>query len=113
MKNISEMLCSKKRVINNGIVPQYYVENSHEPITPREIFMQVQEETVRRVNIQTGKSGKRRVYSSKYALSSIVYCGECGKSTCGCIGTTEDINPSSGGASAVLMKRAQILPSGR
>ena len=26
---------SKKRVKNNGIVPQYYVENSHEPIIPR------------------------------------------------------------------------------
>lgn len=69
---------SKKRVVNNGIVPQYYVENSHEPIIPREIFMQVQEEMVRRANLQAGKSGKRRVYSSKYALSSIVYCGECG-----------------------------------
>ncbi|NLX70665.1 MAG: recombinase family protein [Clostridiales bacterium] len=69
---------SKKRVVNNGIVPQYYVENSHEPIIPREFFMQVQEEMVRRANLQAGKSGKRRVYSSKYALSSIVYCGECG-----------------------------------
>ncbi len=37
---------SKKRVVNNGIVPQYYVENSHEPIIPRGIFMQVQEELV-------------------------------------------------------------------
>ena len=29
---------SKKRVVNNGIVPQYYVENNHEPIIPREIY---------------------------------------------------------------------------
>lgn len=70
---------SKKRVVNNGIVPQYYVENSHEPIIPREIYMQVQEEMVRRATLHTGKSGKKRVYSSKYALSSIVYCGECGE----------------------------------
>jgi DNA invertase Pin-like site-specific DNA recombinase len=69
---------SKKRVKNNGIVPQYYVENSHEPIIPRDLFMQVQEEMARRTNIRSGKSGKKRVYSSKYALSSIVYCGECG-----------------------------------
>jgi len=72
---------SKKRVKNNGIVPQYYVENSHEPIIPRDLFMQVQEEMVRRANIRSGKSGKsgkKRVYSSKYALSSIVYCGQCG-----------------------------------
>lgn len=70
---------SKKRVVNNGIVPQYYVENSHEPIIPRGIFMQVQEELVRRANLYTGKNGKKRVYSSKYALSSIVYCSECGE----------------------------------
>ncbi len=69
---------SKKRVKNNGIVPQYYVENSHEPIIPRELFMQVQEEMVRRANLRGGKGGKKRVYSSKYALSSIVYCGQCG-----------------------------------
>jgi site-specific DNA recombinase len=35
---------TKTRVKNNGLVPQYYVENSHEAIIPREIFMQVQEE---------------------------------------------------------------------
>ena len=69
---------SKKRVKNNGIVPQYYVENSHEPIIPRDLFMQVQEEMVRRANLRGGKGGKNRVYSSKYALSSIVYCGQCG-----------------------------------
>jgi len=69
---------SKKRVKNNGIVPQYYVENSHEPIIPRELFMQVQEEMVRRANLRSGKGGRKRVYSSKYALSSIVYCGNCG-----------------------------------
>ena len=69
---------SKKRVKNNGIVPQYYVENSHEPIIPRELFMQVQKEMVRRANLRGGKGGKKRVYSSKYALSSIVYCGHCG-----------------------------------
>lgn len=70
---------SKKRVVNNGIVPQYYVENSHEPIIPRDIYMQVQEELVRRANLYTGKNGNKRVYSSKYALSSIVFCGCCGE----------------------------------
>ena len=69
---------SKKRVANNGIVPQYYVENSHEPIIPREIYMQVQEEMLRRANLHSGANRKKRVYSSKYALSSIVYCSKCG-----------------------------------
>ncbi|AKL96097.1 DNA recombinase [Clostridium aceticum] len=65
---------SKKRVKNNGIVPQYYVENSHEPIISRDLFMQIQEGLVRRTNIRNGKNGKRRVCSSKYVLPSIVYC---------------------------------------
>ena len=34
--------------------------------------MRVQEEMNRRANMVSGK-GKRRIYSSKYALSSIVY----------------------------------------
>ncbi|MEI6133308.1 MAG: recombinase family protein, partial [Bacillota bacterium] len=68
----------KKRVVNNEIVPQYYVKNSHEAIIPRELHMQVQEELIRRANIHGNKIGSKRIYSSKYALSSIVFCGECG-----------------------------------
>lgn len=64
---------TKKRVKNNSIVPQYYVENSHEPIIPRDLYMQVQEEMLRRANLHSGAKRKKRVYSSKYALSSIVY----------------------------------------
>lgn len=67
---------SKKRVKNNGIVPQYYVENSHEPIIPRDLYMQVQEEMIRRANLHSGAKWKKRVYSSKYALSSIVFCSK-------------------------------------
>ena len=70
---------NKKRVQNNGIVPQYYVENSHEPIIPRGLYMQVQEEMARRANLHSGAKRKKRVYSSKYALSSIVYCPKCGE----------------------------------
>lgn len=41
--------------------------------------MQVQEELVHRANLKTGKAdGSKRVYSSKYAFSSIVFCGDCG-----------------------------------
>ena len=70
---------NKKRVQNKGIVPQYYVENSHEPIIPRDLYMQVQEEMIRRANLHSGAKRKKRVYSSKYALSSIVYCSKCGE----------------------------------
>lgn len=30
---------AKKRVKNNGIVPKYYVENNHEGIIPRDLYM--------------------------------------------------------------------------
>ena len=69
---------TKKRVSNNGIVPQYYVENNHEAIIPRQLFMQVQEELQRRAHLRTENGKTKRVYSSKYALSSIIYCGKCG-----------------------------------
>lgn len=69
---------TKKRVSNNGIVPQYYVENNHEAIIPRQLFMQVQEELFRRAHLKTEGGKTKRVYSSKYALSSIVYCGKFG-----------------------------------
>ena len=38
--------------------------------------MRVQSEIARRANLNPG--GKRRVYSSKYALSGMVFCGHCG-----------------------------------
>ena len=68
---------TKKRVKNTGIVPQYYVENSHPAIIPRDLYMRTQEEIVRRSNLKKA-NGRRRVYSSRYALSSIVYCSHCG-----------------------------------
>ena len=76
-KTVTTDFLNKKRVVNKGIVPQYYVENSHEAIIPRDLFMQVKEEMVRRARLDTG-TGKRRVYSGKYALSHLVYCAHCG-----------------------------------
>ncbi|MBR7927088.1 recombinase family protein [Aerococcaceae bacterium zg-ZUI334] len=68
---------SKKRVVNNGIVPQYYVENSHEGIISKEVFHKVQVELQRRVEQHKGKNKNKSTYSSKYALSNVVICQEC------------------------------------
>lgn len=70
---------TKKRVKNNGLVPQYYVENSHEAIIPREIFMQVQEELVRRRCVHLSKNGKKRSYSSNHCFAQMIICGNCGE----------------------------------
>lgn len=66
---------TRKRVDNNGIVPQYYIKHSHEPIVSEEIFYEVQSELKQRSEIRKIKRSK---YSSKYALTNIVYCHECG-----------------------------------
>lgn len=66
----------KKRVANNGLAPKYYVEGSHEAIISKDVYLRVQAEIARRANILT--DGKKRIYSSRYALSSLVFCGHCG-----------------------------------
>ncbi len=69
---------TKKRVKNNGIMPQYYVENDHPAIIPKSVFMQVQNLIRRRHNGITTKNGKHRRINSKYCFSQRVYCGKCG-----------------------------------
>ena len=78
-KTITTDFIEKTRIKNDGLLPQYYVKDSHPAIIPKDIFTQVQEEMVRRANMFSGENGsKRRVYSSKYALSSICTCSRCG-----------------------------------
>ncbi len=78
-KTITTDFIEKTRIKNDGSAPQYYVKDSQEAIIPRDIFTQVQEEMLRRANMTSGIEGKRkRVYSSKYALSSICICPKCG-----------------------------------
>ena len=70
---------NKTRVKNNGLVPQYYVEGDHEAIIPKDIYLQVQEELVRRRVVKTSANGKKRSYSCNHCFSQIVICGECGE----------------------------------
>ncbi len=62
---------TKKVKQNNGVIPQYYVENNHEGIVSAEIFGMVQQEFEKR------KQGKGR-YSGVDMFSSKIKCGECG-----------------------------------
>lgn len=68
---------TKKRIKNNGTVPQYYVENDHPAIIPKDLYMLVQEELIRRRVVHTSKSGKKRTFSSNHCFSQMIYCGEC------------------------------------
>ena len=62
---------TKKKKVNHGEVPMYYVQDNHEAIISPEIFDAVQHEMERRKN-----SGSR--YSGVDILSAKLICGECG-----------------------------------
>lgn len=62
---------TKKKKVNEGEVPQYYVEHSHEPIITPDEFDKVQTEFERRKRIS-------RQYSGKSIFSSRIICGDCG-----------------------------------
>lgn len=62
---------TKNKKQNEGEVPQYYVEHSHEPIITPEEFDKVQAEFERRKRIS-------RQYSGKSIFSSRIICGDCG-----------------------------------
>lgn len=71
-------ILEKKRETNKGQIPKYYVENSHESIIPKNIFLKVQEEITRRANLTKGTTQHKRIYSGRYALSGMVFCAHCG-----------------------------------
>lgn len=67
---------------NNGELPQYYIKDNHPAIIPREMFFQIQEELARRrskkpANTKKAKTNRGR-FTSKYALSERLVCGDCG-----------------------------------
>lgn len=80
-KTVTVDCITKERKINQGEAPMYLVENNHPPIVSREIFNRTQEELSRR-NALPAKSTKTALTSSgkysKYALTDVLICGECG-----------------------------------
>ena len=83
---------SKKRIKNNGTMPQYYVEGDHDAIISKEVFLLVQEELV----FQAAKNARIQriivLHKSFFAVSAASFTAEC-------IGTIGDVNQSSGGVS--------------
>jgi DNA invertase Pin-like site-specific DNA recombinase len=69
-KKFTKDFLTHKMVVNNGEVPQYYVEGHHEGIVTAEQYDQVQAELLRRRSMQK--------YSGVGVFSSRIKCGECG-----------------------------------
>ena len=65
-----------ERKVNKGEMPQYFIENNHEPIITREEGQMVREiYEYRRKQMGIDDSGK---YQNRYEFSSRIICGECG-----------------------------------
>lgn len=81
-KTFTADFLTKKIKKNRGEVTQYYVTDNHPAIIPREIFQQVQLELARRSSrpkvSQRKTETERGKYTSKFALSERLVCGECG-----------------------------------
>ncbi|MBM7614271.1 recombinase family protein [Alkaliphilus hydrothermalis] len=75
-KTITVDFLSHKRVKNKNYADQYYIEDNHEAIIPREVFERVQDEKERRA-LASNVRGDRNKYSNKYAFSSKIVCGNC------------------------------------
>jgi site-specific DNA recombinase len=73
---------TKKSKKNQGEIPQYYVTGNHEGIISKELFNRVQEEIARRASkrkvSQKATKTEHSKYSSKYVLSELLLCGDCG-----------------------------------
>lgn len=63
---------TKKKKVNEGEIPQYYVEGNHEAIIQPEVFELVQQELERR------KSSRGR-HSGVHLFSGKIRCGQCGE----------------------------------
>lgn len=80
-KTVTVDCISKTRKKNEGEAPMYIVENSHPAIISREIFNRAQEELSKR-KARSPQSQKTAITASgkysKYALTDVLICAECG-----------------------------------
>ena len=74
-KTFVEDYLTHKTVKNTGQLPQYYVEDHHDPIVPKEVYFQVQGEIMRR---KKQKDPTKVRKAEENPLIRRVYCGKCG-----------------------------------
>lgn len=79
-KTVTLDCISKTHKKNTGEAPMYYVHNNHDPIISRETFNKAQEELLRRNALKPATSSTMTAQGrySRYALSEILHCDECG-----------------------------------
>ncbi len=76
-KSYTKDFLTHKRVKNNGEVRKYIIENSHEAIIPKDIFIAVQDKMAE-INDRWKQKRGEKILNSKYVLSNLLVCGKCG-----------------------------------
>ena len=74
-KTFVEDYLTHKTVKNTGQLPQYFVEDHHDPIVPKEVYFQVQGEIMRRKKVKDPTKVRK---AEENPLIRRVYCGKCG-----------------------------------
>ena len=72
---------NKKRVINNGEAPQYFIENGIPAIVDRQTYLLAKGELARRerMTIEGKDVAGPLIYSGKYPLTRKILCPHCGQ----------------------------------
>ena len=78
-KTYTEDFRTKRQCANKGQRKQYYVENNHEPIIPKETFQAVQDEFARR---RTQRAPYKRPVKTPF--SGMIKCAKCGQNVWRC-----------------------------
>jgi DNA invertase Pin-like site-specific DNA recombinase len=88
-KTYIKSVIDKQVVRNHGEIPMWHVSDGHPAVIPRELFNSVQLEIARRKNVKQKSDmyirSEKGKYSSVYALTGMLYCGECGKAYRRCV----------------------------
>ena len=75
-KTFVEDYLTHKTVKNTGQLPQYFVEDHHDPIVPKEVYFQVQGEIMRRKKVKDPTKVRK---AEETPFIRRVYCGKCGR----------------------------------
>lgn len=76
-KTYRENFLTKKTLVNDGQLPKYHAEGTHEAIISMEDFEAVQAEIKKRA---ARFAPADKTYTNRYTFSGLIVCGICGKS---------------------------------
>ncbi len=74
-KSFRENHITKRKIENKGQLPQYYAEETHEPIISKEVFLAVQEQ----LRLQQDYFTPDKPTTGVYPLTGLIHCECCGK----------------------------------